>query len=308
MEVLLTIVLLCRNRPGLAEETIRSILKQNSKAYQLVVSDNSTNFDMQELMRQKFPDVIYKRWGGHLSHFQHVTQAISLTQTRFLTIFHDDDHMEPDYATAIIDAFKVHSTAGAIACNSYVMNAQGVRQNGRLMFSQESKVHTFCNGREIVLRYLDIDQGGIAPFNCYAYNLPVIRGLSPDEGASRHYTDTVFIAEVADRAPVIWLNTPYVTTRIHPHNISHACGARDYKLFIQWVRGRFGNAISEAELDLYRIPHLFYELEKRKRMSTVALRYLALRSPRLIITSANYRHRLARKILRKLNPTRFFRK
>lgn len=307
MDKPLTIALLCRNRPELAREAIDSILAQTSNAYHLLLSDNSTNDAMRGLWETQYPGIAYIHWGGHLSHFQHVAQIISRTQTPYLTIFHDDDRMMPDYVTAILHAFGHHPQAAAIAANSLVMDAAGSLVPGKVMVDVGQQNTIFNNGQEIVLRYLDIDLGGIVPFNAYAYNLSILQGLTPDETLSRHYTDTVFLAQVANCGPVIWLAQPHIITRVHPNNISHACGTRDYKLFIQWVRQQFGTRISRQQIDLYRIPHLFHELEKRRRMPKAALWYLARSSPRLLAFSKNYRQRFIRKAWQKLNLACLFR-
>ncbi len=297
----LTIVIICRNRVEYAYNSIRSALSQEKCRCRVVVSDNSTSDAISRFVRGNFPDLEIWTQGGELSHFEHVARVIDMASTPWVTIFHDDDELSPHYANLVLSQALKTPNIGAIACNSRLMTAGGELLTNRLMVENAQEVLLIHNGADVVRRYLGSISGGIAPFNGYAFNRYSISSLRPSDREARHYGDTVFIAEVAERSGIIWLGEPLVTTRLHSGSITSGCDVRDYKLWLNWVEARFPNQFSRNEIDLYRIPHLLYELEKRKRFSFVAMRYVLYRSPALILSNGEYLKRLLIKLLKRLS-------
>lgn len=296
----LTIVIICRNRIEYACQSIRSALSQTSCKCRVVVSDNSTTDGVRRVVQESFPELEIWTQGGRLSHFEHVARVIDMAPTPWVTIFHDDDELSPQYASRVLNQVMKTPSIGAIACNSRWMTADGEHIANRLMIHHAPEVLMIRKGKDVVGRYLGINSGGIAPFNAYAFNKNALSSLRPSDREARHYGDAVFIAEVAESSGIIWLGEPLVTTRLHSGSITSSCGVRDYKLWLNWVAARFPNQFSQNEIDLYRIPHLFHELEKRKRFSFVAMRYVFLRSPVLILSNGGYLKRLLIKLLKRL--------
>ncbi len=296
----LTIVIMCRNRTEYACQSINSALNQLSRQCRVVVSDNSTSDSIRKLVHAKFPNVELWIQSGELTHFEHVARLIDMTDSPWITIFHDDDELSPEYASRVLSQAAKTPNIGAIAVNSRWLTEGGDFITDRLMVENAPAVLLIQKGVDLIRRYLGSNPGGIAPFSGYAFNKSALFGLRPSDRQARHYGDAVFIAEVAELSGIIWLNDPLVNTRIHAGSITSGCDVRDYKLWLRWVVERFPNQFSRNEIDLYRIPHLFHELEKRRRFSSVAMRYLCLRSPILILLNSGYRKRILIKLLKRI--------
>jgi len=296
----LTIVILCRNRTEYACQSINSALNQSSSNCRVVVSDNSTSDSIRKLVRAKFPNVELWIQSGDLTHFEHVARVIDMTESNWITIFHDDDELLPNYACEVLSQAAKTPNIGAIAVNSRWITEDGKLVADRLMVENAPAVLHIQNGKDLIRRYLGSQPGGIAPFNGYAFNRISLSGLRPSDIEARHYGDAVFIAEIAELSGIVWIGEPLVNTRIHSGSITSGCDVRDYKLWLRWVAKRFPNNFTRNEIDLYRIPHLFHELQKRKRFSIVAMRYLFLRSPVLMLLNTGYRKRILIKLLKRM--------
>src|SRR5659263_209879 len=82
------------NRPILVISAIQSALKQNFGSFEVIVSDNSTNEETGEVIKQ-FEDnrLIYKRRTPILSSSDHFNAILQDVTSDYFMIFHDDDIM-----------------------------------------------------------------------------------------------------------------------------------------------------------------------------------------------------------------------
>ena len=136
---LLTIVLMTHNRPVLAVNAIESILNQSEKDFKLVVSDNSSNKELQEIMEARFPQVEHKSWFPGMPLAEHFKKVISLVDTAYFVMFHDDDLMEPDYVKRILEEFKKEPHAAAIATNAWKIDKDGEKIQDSKFFVSKNK-------------------------------------------------------------------------------------------------------------------------------------------------------------------------
>ena len=121
---LLTVVLLSHNRPMFATAAIESILDQSEKKFKFWVSDNSSNKELQEIVKDRFPEIEYKSWFPGVSVGEHFKKVLSSISTPYFVMFHDDDLMEPDFARKILEAFKEEPLAAAIGAGLPITEPQ----------------------------------------------------------------------------------------------------------------------------------------------------------------------------------------
>ena len=138
----LTIVLACHNRPKKAVKAIHSILRQTDSNFNFLVSDNSTNNELQEILITDFPSVETIFWNpGYSSFFDHFNKIVSLIKTKYITIFHDDDALEPDYVKRILEEFRALPNAAAIGTNATYAHLSGnktiMKSNGTQVFNNK---------------------------------------------------------------------------------------------------------------------------------------------------------------------------
>lgn len=284
------------NRSVLAVNAIESILNQSEKDFRFVVSDNSSNKELEEVMKSRFPEVEYKSWFPGMPLSEHFKEVIALVDTPYFVMFHDDDSMEPDYIKRILEAFKKEPHAAAIAANAWKMDKEGNKIADETFFVSSNQTETIVSESDLLCRYLAGDFGGTSAFPSYAYNTELIKGLFPDYVKWKNYCDTLFLVEVVGRGPIIWISDPLVRVRVHDSNVSTDSGVRDYKLFVKQVQKRFSSTIKQRYIDEYRFLRLFFALKKNRKRPLPAIKFLALVFPKLMICSHSFRKRIWKKI------------
>ena len=97
------------NRTKFAVEAINSILNQDIKDFNFLISDNSSNNKLQELLNKDFPKIetIFCN-PHHKTFFDHFNSLISKIKTKYIVLFHDDDVMQNNYVKRILETFQVH--------------------------------------------------------------------------------------------------------------------------------------------------------------------------------------------------------
>ena len=295
----LTIVLMTRNRPMLVEKAIESILNQTEKNFRFVISDNSTNLETKELVNNKFPKVEYvSRYPG-VSASEHFKMARELGKSKYLVMFHDDDILEAGYVENILHAFTNYPKTAAIATNGYLINEVGDIIEDSPLFVSSAKILFFESATKLLERYLSENNGKVAPFSSYAYDTNLIRSVEMDFTKGRNYFDTIFLSKIINPSTIMWLNLPLVKIRHTSERITTESGVRDYKAFLQIVKKLQG--IDILYILEYHIVHLFFELRLRQKYPLVAIRFLLTKSFYLLLTSKNFRIRVFKYLIKKIN-------
>lgn len=289
----LTIILLCHNRPQMAVLAIDSILCQTIKNFKLIISDNSTNKDLYNLIQEKYNEIEYISWFPGITASEHFMEVRKLIDSQYFVLFHDDDIMDTDYVREIINKFKEIPNVAAIGTNGIFIDYEGNQNFPKKIFKSKSDNLIFENSIEILNRYLTDDAGGAAPFSSYAYNTKLIQNVYMDWSMGRAFFDTIFLSEIARENPIIWINKPLVLVREHAIRISNTCGVRDYKAFINLVKNKY-KKIPKYYIEEYRLVHLYFELKRRKKFPNVTIKYFILNIPKLFIISKKFRNRIFR--------------
>ena len=301
---LLTVVLLCHNRPGFAVEAIKSILNQSTSAFNIVISDNSSNRKLHDIVNSDFPSLEYKSWFPGITLIEHLRKVITSVVTPYFVMFHDDDIMEPEYVRTILKQFSATPDAAAVGTNGIMINSVGTQ----IMSGPTGNTHVFActddnsifrEKNKFVLQYLAGDFGGAANFSSYAYNTEIIKGIYPDITKCRYYFDTIFLSQILERGPIIWINEPLVRLRNHDSAITSSRGVLDYKSFISLIPKEFGNEIEQIYVDEYHFTNLYVALEKRGRgIPYPALKFFICVFPKLVISSWTFRRRVLNKLIK----------
>jgi len=299
----LTVVLLCHNRPNFAVEAIESIMRQSNSSFDFLVSDNSTNDQLQKVMKADFPAIKTILWESDIaSHYDHFNKIIAHIETKYVVLFNDDDLMSSNYVMRILQQFKETPNAVAISVNGSFIDEKSRRvdhSGGHFSFMATENSLVFNDSRTLVERYLTEDSGSVAPFSSYTYNLKKIKDLRLDFNRGGNYCDTVFLMDVANRGAIVWINEPLVQTRVHEERLSTKCGVRDYKGFIATIlQGNYGK-INQFFIDEYRFRHLFYQLRIRKRFPAPALKFIFRMISLLIIRSPAFRKKVFTRLFRR---------
>lgn len=220
----LTIFILCHNRPELARQTIRSVLAQDDPKFALTISDNSTDDRTERMVREEFPAVRYVRRTPALTAFGHFNRCIDETAEGHFCLFHDDDLMAPDFVQQAKRAIAAFPGAAAFGFNAQLESYGKLEARPSFLSRGESEV--IASPRTLALRYFGRAQSGIAPFPGYVYNRAAVGDARfvPDAGK---YSDVTWLMRLAARAPIVWINRPVMTYRVHGGNDGLAESRRD---------------------------------------------------------------------------------
>jgi GT2 family glycosyltransferase len=301
--IIITIVVLCRNRIEYFKLAIKSIIEQNNQKFKILISDNSTNLEIKNIVEEKFPSIEYISWFPGISLDEHMRRVIDMVNTPYFVMFHDDDLLDKEYLNNILEQFENNPNAAAIGTNGTLIDINGkkIQRNeigNKYIFNQSKLLVEFNDKKKLAMQYLSGDAGGVAPFSSYAYNKKIISGLYPEMKMGGNYFDTLFLIKILDRGKIIWINKLLVKIRTSHENVS-SLSKLDYKFFINQLKNKNYYAINKIYIDEYRLLRIFNLCEKKKKkLPYPVIKFFIKTMPELIITSKTFRYRLIRKIIK----------
>jgi GT2 family glycosyltransferase len=262
----LVIYILCHNRPEDACHAIRSALAQTDHNYTLIVSDNSSNDEVELMVEQNFPDIQYVRRQPVLRALEHFNCCIAETSAKYFCLFHDDDLMSSEFVQEIHSAIATFPDAIAIGSNARI-EVLGKPQS-KLSFLSRHDYEVITSPKNLATRYFGRHQSGIAPFPSYVYRKDKISKLkfSSHEGK---YSDVTWLLRVAALGQIIWITKPLMTYRIHGGNDGLVESRRDRLRFLGYLKQQL-NVLGGGLLSDYRFGFIYKMINK-----TADIRYPA---------------------------------
>ena len=229
----LTIYILCHNRPDFARQAILSVLSQTNRSFTLTVSDNSSNDDVENMIKREFPGIQYIRRAQMLNPLEHFNCCIDETRTDYFCLFHDDDVMHPIFVEEMIKCLTEFPAAIAFGCNAE--NEVSGRIEPRTSFRSFRKYERIASPLNLARRYFSRAQSGFAPFPGYVYNRHLI-GDKRLPFESGKYADVAWLLELSKAGAIVWVNKVLMTYRIHEGNDSNAESIRDRLRFLGYLK------------------------------------------------------------------------
>lgn len=258
-----TIVIPTRERCETLGPCIRTCIEQNYDNFQIVVSDNVSEDDTEEVVRSfQDPRIRYLRTERRLSMTGNYEFALRHVDPGYFTIIGDDDGLMPGAVTKA--ASIIHET-GTKALVSYVLeydwpNHQIEKQRNRIFIPRVSRGVEVLNSRNEVRRLLASIQGG--------------PGVSYSELATpyRNFISTEVVQAASRNGRYFHSITPDVYAAFVNSFVLERFVRIDQPLAIEGVSGRSNGAsqsfglnkseekryVQEAEADLPFHPDLVY--------------------------------------------------
>ncbi len=111
---LLTIIVPTRNRPDFLELCLRSVFECQQVVPKVIVSDNSTT-DLPGIqsLRERYP-FTYIRQSGNLSMTEHHNACLTLPETPWVLLLHDDDELYPQALSKLESFLGACGEAGIV--------------------------------------------------------------------------------------------------------------------------------------------------------------------------------------------------
>lgn len=228
----LTIFLVTHNRPHDAVRAIESILRQENPKFQLIISDNSNNDELTELIAENYPEIEYRKRDSLITALEHFNLCISEVQSEYFSLFHDDDLMLSNYVSAFWLAQRRFPRAIAFGGNALV------EQNNCVIgeaFKASSDYELINCSDDLAAKYFSRHQLGISPFPSYIYRRSDACSLEFDVHAGK-YSDVQSLLQLADCGLFVWIKEPMMVYRIHGSNDSYIESFGDRLKFLAFLK------------------------------------------------------------------------
>jgi glycosyltransferase involved in cell wall biosynthesis len=228
----LDIFLLCHNRPESTQAAIESILAQRGNGFRLIVSDNSSDTRVAEMVARNFPDVrIVQR--GCMPALAHFNACIAEAAADYFCLFHDDDLMGPDFVDEMRLAVEHFPDAVAIGANAWEVNLQsGCRKLSVYAFGRNQRI---TSARDLFRRYFGRHQTGFVPFPAYIYRTAVA-GQQRIPASGGKYADVSWLLNLAQLGPLVWWRRPLMDYHLHGGNDGMQESRRDRLAFLGFLK------------------------------------------------------------------------
>lgn len=254
----LTIYIVCHNRPDDARQAILSSLGQDDHDFTLVVSDNSSNDEVDRMVKNEFPEINYIRRLPMLPALDHFNRCIEDTQTEYFCLFHDDDLMSPDFVSVMKKNIAEFPTAIAFGCNANIESFGKLAPH--LSFRSFRKQELIDSPRDLAMRYFSRGQSGIAPFPSYVYNRVLLAEQRiPVDGGK--YADVTWLLNLSNKGRIVWINKPLMTYRMHASNDGNTESMRDRLRFLRYLKQN-RTQLGERVLEDYRCSFIYKTIYK----------------------------------------------
>ncbi|GHV50531.1 hypothetical protein FACS1894216_02880 [Synergistales bacterium] len=243
-----TVAICTYNRAGFLAESIRSALNQTYRDMKVVVFDDCSTDNTEDIVRSFGDEVEYIRNEQNLKLFGNMNKVIDMCDTEYLNVFHDDDRMFPYMIEKLVEALDANLSAGiAASCELHFLSKRdGIWESAKIPDPPNGTPCVLFNKNEYV-RYI-LRVGG-------RHNLVhpsiMLRKRSIDEVNMRYCEergaalDMYFFLETNSKGiPLIALPFPLLEYRLHESSISSTAG---YEKFIADFK-KIDDLISGLEL------------------------------------------------------------
>lgn len=203
----LTVYILTHNRGKLLIDTLNSVINQSCNDYEIIVSDNSSNNDTYDLIRE-YHNVKYIKREKEYSSTEHFNLCIEEVKTKYFILFHDDDIMCPNMIEELYNSISENDYI-AVGCNAYLLVNDKKTKKTMLRNKRNKVLH---EPSDMVMQYMD--NYSIVPYPSYIYNKEKIGDLRIKTDYGK-YSDVTWLLNINSKGEVLWLHNVYMYYRIH---------------------------------------------------------------------------------------------
>ena len=210
-------------------ESINSVLAQTYEDFHLIVCDNCSTDNTEEIVRSfQDPRLTYVRNGENLGLVGNANRCLELSKGEYVCIWHHDDVMLPENLERKVHLLDDHPEIGFVHSNLILIGDSGeiVAQE---IWNEDSRRDYAEDGLSVFHRYLHYLSCGrgasifigavMARRKCYEK----LGGFSPE---LPHCNDSEMWMRMMLFYNVACIGTPLVKYRVHPTNASSSWGDR----------------------------------------------------------------------------------
>jgi glycosyltransferase involved in cell wall biosynthesis len=249
------IYILCSERIEYLRQSFESVSSQNFGLYEIIISDNSSSkkiknfFD--ETKKNTHKKYFYVKRFGERSFSAHLKKIIKEVRSEFCVFFHDDDVMHPNYLEILSRTLSKNKRYSAVGCNAIIVNENTSSLKKFADWESDIEIKT----PEELLNFYFSNTLKItpAPFPSYLYRSEAFK-LVCCQSLKGKNCDLIFLLELLKFGPILWLNKPLISLRLHGKNET-----------------KKESVISRAQLLKY-----IYEHSLLKRRSKIVMKYKSM--------------------------------
>lgn len=206
-------------------ESIESVLTQTYKDIRLIVCDNCSTDNTEEIVRSFHdPRLTYVRNPKNLGPVGNANRCLELADGEYVCIFHHDDVMLPENLERKVRILEEHSEVGFVHSNLILIDSQG-EVIARNIWNKDSRRDYIENGLTVFHKFLTYLPHGCSIFigavlarrTCYEH----LGGFSPE---LIHCNDSEMWMRMLLLYNVACIGTPLVKYRVHPMSTSSNWG------------------------------------------------------------------------------------
>jgi len=269
------VYILCKNRLDFFKKTLSSVLNQNFKDYDLIISDNSDDDKIKNFIKSNNFKLKYIQRKKLFTAIEHYRVLIKEASKEFVIFLHDDDILETNYLFEVFYKITSDPDLVAVGCNAYYL-----RNDLKLSkkFSNINQDITISNLLTLLRSYMEINGPKHVPFPSYIYKTSKIKNnfISKDEGGK--YSDFFFLTKLITHGKIFWLSEPLMSYRIHSQSDSSFESILDRINLINNICTKYNLHRKNNLIIQYKFKYLlsFYkkDLLKYKKRKIIVLKFL----------------------------------
>ena len=213
------IYILCSERIEYLRQSFDSVSSQNFGPYEIIISDNSSSkkiknfFD--ETKKNPTKKYFYVKRFGERSFSAHLKKIIKEVNSEFCVFFHDDDVMYPNYLEILSRTLSINKRYSAVGCNATIINENSA--SSKKFTDWQSDIEIKTPAELLNFYFSNISKVTPAPFPSYLYRAEAFK-LVRCERLKGKNCDLIFLLELLKFGPILWLNKPLISLRLHGKN------------------------------------------------------------------------------------------
>jgi glycosyltransferase involved in cell wall biosynthesis len=212
-----TIAIPTYNRSQLLRTSLTSALQQDYADYQVVVLDNASSDDTEDVVRS-FADarVTYLKNDENLGLFRNWNRAIEINRSPYLSILQDDDVILPGFVRESVNALETHVTAAFSVVRGAAIDIDDGLIDASAKDTSDPLPEGLISGFEFLHRIVK-GHKWITHFSTVMMRSESLAACGPfDHPHSKDTLDINLFYRLAARFDIVFINKVLCQVRFHP--------------------------------------------------------------------------------------------
>jgi glycosyltransferase involved in cell wall biosynthesis len=263
------------NRPKLVLNAINSVLNQDFDSFEVIVSDNSSNDETENLiLRFKNKQLTYKRRKPSMPATDHLNTILKEVTSEYFMIFHDDDIMHKDMIKLLYATIVNNNDVIAVGSNAEIIrNGKREKKYFNKRLRKDIKIKSIS---EMVFAY---SVPSFVPFPSYLYRKEVAQRLRINYAQGGKHADAAFIINILTLGSVIFVSRPLMDYSVHCNQDSIIYDFKAFSKLISFISKKMGYHRNHPVLKRMRIQNIYGETKYNllnQNLSIFSKRYFTL--------------------------------